>query len=740
MTIWMVGIVGVAAVRQYGLIVARTDVPERIDLVTAGTPSTVHSARGFAIGGLERGGAEWVSFDELSPAFVRALVASEDAHFFQHYGFDLEGIARAARVNLAAGGATQGGSTLTQQLAKSFVGDERTLDRKLSELAIARAIEARFAKPDILAAYANRAYFGAGAEGIGAAARLYFGLEPSQLDVARSALLVAMLPAPARSNPFTSPDIATERRGRVLDRMLVTGLATRAEVAAARAAPLGLARSAEQRVFAPGLERATWRELDTLAPDVDWRHGGRQIDTRLDLVWQRRAESAVREHLLALDRRQGYRGALGTLAPAAWSDDGEVGDAARELWRAADPRGELRLAVVTDVAPTHVTVWAGSEPITLGPDAWSWAVPWRADARNHDEHISTPEGTFARGDLVVLQGGSGLAQLPIVEAAFASMDLADGTLQALVGGFDAERSDFDRATQGCRQPGSTFKPIVYSAALDAGYTAASLVRDGPVRIELGPYEEWRPRNADGGFEGPITLWETTIWSRNIPVLGLASELGLGTIVRRARELGLTTPLDPVESLPLGASCTHPVELLTVYSAFARGGFAMIPHVVARTSGDPYVALPGPWIPGVTPLERVAALMEESRQRPAIRPTTAWQIAWLLREVVRRGTAADLATLPYEVAGKTGTTNTYDAWFAGYDSRDVSVLWIGADTNLRPLGRHETGGRLALPAWRDAVLPPAASGPVLGELPRGLTMVDIEPESGLRAPPDRWSVA
>ncbi len=735
LAVWALAWGGLAALDWYGSLVPDHEAPAQITFESENVPSVVLSARGMQIGGLERGGAEWVRFDQMSADFIRAVVASEDTRFFYHAGFDLEGIARAARMNLSAGRSTQGGSTLTQQLAKTFVGDDPTYERKLIELIVARRVEVAFSKSEIFEAWANRAYFGAGAEGIGAAARIYFGVTPSELTLSQSAMLAALIPMPSRTNPFNHQEEALTRRNRSLDRLLASGMATDHEVEEARALPLGLRRGRELRVAAPGIERAVWAELRGINSEIDWRRGARTIETEVDLVRQRRAAASMRTHLHRLDNRQGLRAHLGTAINV---------DAFQGAWSDSVFTGESRPAVVTAVQAESVTVWAGTSR-ELAPEEWQWATQYQVDGRGHNALLESASTAFNVGDVVLLHDSLGIVQFPGVEAAYASADLSNGMIEAMVGGFDPNRTEFNRATQGCRQPGSTFKPIVYSAALDLGFTPATLLRDAPVRIRLGPFEEWRPRNSDGGFEGHITLWQALIWSRNLPTLKVYQELGAPRTIERGRALGITTPMDGVASLALGASCVRPTDLLTVYSSFARGGFGLEPHLVSRAltaESRASVDYGGASVPGIGAETRLAAIWRErnATQPPRIHRRNAFQVAWLLREVVASGTAGGLRDLPFEVAGKTGTTNAYDAWFAGFSSRDVAVTWIGSDENTRPLGRRETGGHVALPAWADAQLQPIDDTSALPSPPHTIEWVDIEPGSGRRAVPDRWSIS
>lgn len=746
--LWLPIPLGLAALVAYGRLVPTVEAPASIDLPTGDVPSVVRSARGLQVGGLERGARPWTQFEAMSPDLVRSLVASEDARFFAHAGFDPEGIVRAALANRAAGAVTQGGSTITQQLAKSFVGDDETLERKLLELIVARRIERRFSKAAIFEAYANRIYFGAGATGVEAAAALYFGTQASELDLAQSATLAAILPAPGRFNPYRRPELVVERRERVLERLRESGFATDAEVDAALAAPLELHGVASTRVHAPGAERAVWRTLGRM-DGRDWRRGDLDVRTDLDLVRQRVAEAATREHLWRLDQRQGWRGPLGTVT------DREAFEAA---WHDAGFSGEVVPAYVLG-SDASLRVWAG-EALDVDAAGWSWATPWRADAENHGETIARADEAFSVGDVVLFRRAPGLEHLverdeavprrphvvqwPRVEAALASTDVATGHVEMLVGGFDADRSAFDRVTQGCRQPGSTFKPIVYSAALDRGLTASTLLRDAPIRIVLGPQEEWRPRNADGSFDGPITVWEAFLWSRNLPALQVYEELGSAATIRRARALGVLSDLEAVDSLALGASCLAPAELLDVYGAFARTGRRVPVRFVDRVVDAERVVLESPhahaahvpWSARLTRTWRAIGADDPV----TIPPSTAWMTGWLMQQVTARGTGASLSRAGLVVAGKTGTTNAFDAWFAGYSGRDVQVAWVGSDRNERPLGEEESGGALALPLWADAHVAVPDPSPLSAETPWDVVWVDIEPESGWRATPDRFSVS
>lgn len=721
----------------YGRFVANIDAPGEITgAMVDEQPSRVVEAHGLVVGGPIRGRRAWVPFADLSPDFVRAAIASEDARFFEHDGFDPRGLARAVRQNLRPGDQLQGGSGITQQLAKSFVGTERTIARKLVELVVARRIEAQFSKDEIFSAWANRAFFGGGATGIGAAAELFFAARPSDLTLAQSALLVALIPAPSRYDPRADPELAMTRRNRVLARVEFLGLASAAEVAAAQAEPIVLGRASDRRVRAEEIERAAFREASALLGTEALLRSGLTLRVGVDLARQRVAQRAMTDALLALDRRQGLREHLGRAS--AGSDA-----ALHEALAAFSDRARLRPVLVETVDARSVTVSDGQGSMALGPEAWSWALPWTVDLRDPDLRLSDARAAFEPGDIVLLGADGLLSQRPRVEGAAGSADLASGALEAVVGGYDPAASWFDRFTQGCRQPGSTFKPIVYSVAIDSGVTVADVIRDTPVRFVLGPFEEWRPRNADGRFSGHMTVWEAFVWSRNLPVLALFERVGARAVIERARRLGIFADLAAVQSLALGASCLPPSELLAAYGTFARQGLNVTSWVVEqveRPDGSVLWTRDAPARVSRSPARSAAALWSARADAPAraMSATTAFTVDWLMREAVLHGTAMDLRDVGFDVAGKTGTTNAYDAWFAGFSGRDVAVVWIGADDNLRPLGIGESGGSTALPAWRALVLPPDGATPLLGPVPRDIVMVDVDPESGFVAAPDGWS--
>jgi penicillin-binding protein 1A len=722
---------------EVGTIVGAGECPRTLVVPVESVPSRVVTARGLVAGGVQRGQREWVQFNELSPAFIRAVVASEDATFFEHGGVDPRGVARAFVANRQAGRVVQGGSTITQQVAKSFVGDERTLQRKIDEVVVARMIERQFSKADIFEAYVNRLYWGSGAYGIGAAAELYFGIQPSALDEAQSAFLASMIPAPGRFRPFDDPASARVRRNRVLSRMIVAGLCDERVCSRARVSELALRPSRTDWVDDRSVERMALAELRSrVDSERDWRQGALRIETTLDMARQRRAQHSVLENVLALDRRQGLRERLG------------AGDPTSESLRqalAAFPEGSVLSPVVIDAMEDgQVSIFDGHQSRMLSSDAWNWAVPWREDARNHGQELRRAADAWAVGD-VMLFDGEYLLQIPLPTGSFGSLDVLDAALETVVGGLGEPSDEFDRFRQGCRQPGSTFKPIVYSAALDRGFTLATMLRDAPVEYELGPQESWRPRNADSRFTGHIPLMQAITWSRNLPMLEVFRSVGYTDTVRRARALGLDSPLEDVESLALGASCAAPEEMLRVFGTFARGGYRPNPFLVDRVldaQGRVVYRSQSVTRVGNSAGERTWRIwnQRETVEERTLSGSNAWLMGWLLERVVREGTGSENGGPGFVAAGKTGTTTAYDAWFAGYTARDVAIAWVGTDRNRRPLGRRESGGRLAMPMWANALFAPPEGLPLRAPMPDDeLEMVGIDPESGLRAGQGRWSI-
>jgi penicillin-binding protein 1A len=742
--LWLPLPAALALAYMYGAFQASLPPTPQILTPPPGSATQVFALDGRPIGGLHRGVAPWARYDDLPPRLVEAFLAAEDDEFFLHHGVDLRAILRAAVVNLRSGTIRQGGSTVTQQLAKMFVGRARTYERKLIELMVARRIEAAYSKQDILEAYLNRVYLGAGADGVVAAARIYFDHSLDGLTLAEAATLAGIASAPSTFEPYEHPERAQRRRDWVLTRMAELGFITPARAESARAEPLRLRERGEapDPLMPYVVESIRLQLLERFGRDA-WQHGALAVYTAVSPVHQRLGEQALRRGLQAIDRRQGYRGPLraGTALDRATFD--------RLVAQTVPADEPLRPALVEVVESDHVTIWVDSGAARIDEAGWAWAYPYD-DAETDNEQVrETALGLAEPGDLVLVEaidGGDGggaayrLAQLPRLEGALVSFDLDTGYLRALVGGYDFDRSQFNRATYACRQPGSTFKPVIYSLALDSGLTLVTPLVDAPIRLHQGGYDVWRPRNADGRFRGALTLREALIWSRNLPTVRVFRRMGARRVVERARELGITTQMEPTDALSLGASCVFPIDLVAAYGVFANDGYRLRPRQVVsvvdgrgtlfQDDGVFFDAMAS----ASAVLHRAMGALRRA-PRPVIDPQTAYLMRFLLTDVVRLGTAHAASQLGVPAAGKTGTTNAYDAWFAGFTEDLAAVVWVGSDRNTRPLGRGETGADVALPIWLDYMrgaldgLPQSA---LTEPLPPGLALYRVDRSWGLLA--------
>lgn len=737
----------------------------------ASSATWILGSEGARLGGSALEVRPWVSRDDLPPLLIAAFVAAEDETFFSHAGVEPRGLARAAWTNLRRSQIAQGGSTITQQLAKMYVGRERSYERKLREAILARRIERRFSKLEILEAYLNRIYLGAGAHGVAAAAERYFAKRLDALELHEVALLAGLTSAPSRLDPLRNPAGALGRRTYVLRRMAELGVIDEAERAAADAQPLGLSPTAfGDGVGAPYVAGAARRELGRLS--VAWPAEGRQrvIETTASLALQQQAEVEVARgaERLARNRRDPVR--LARLAPSEWGAFLQDATARYEASGLEVAQQYTGLVVEVAEAPARLRV-ALSESVVaeVSGEGLAWAVEPGGDAganpkkkkRKSPKAATTRplHGRVAVGDVVQVrltrapaEGVAAAELLPVAEiqGALVSLELDSGAVRALAGGTGFEVSQFNRATRGCRQPGSVFKPILYALALARGLTVASLVHDFPVRFEDAQGRlVWEPRNADRDFKGTLTLAAALASSRNLPTVKLAQRLGLHSLAETARALGIrTSTLRATPSLALGASCVTPLEMTSVYGAFARRGLRLEPYLVrsAYTAEGRLVLDRGhvsePAGPLDARLHRAARWYREPAQR-VLSAEVAYLTVYLLRQVVEAGTASVARALGAPAAGKTGTTNRYDVWFVGFSEDVLTGVWLGDDLNRRDLGEGESGGTSALPVWlgymRQAVVGRSQADPLDGP-PAGVTFHRIDPETGKLAHPKgpgRW---
>jgi penicillin-binding protein 1A len=660
-------------------------------------PLQVYSSDGkliAQIGEQRRIPLEW---QEIPPQVIDAFLAAEDDRFFQHPGVDWQGLLRAAKSNLSAGGVREGGGTITMQLARNTIlTSERTLRRKLKEVFLALRLEREFSKEEILTLYLNRIFLGQRAYGIGAAAQVYFDKSPRELTLAEAALIAGLPRSPSLDNPVASTQRARDRRAYVLRRMRETGkIDTAAHDAAAAVPVVGRLHGPEIELEAPNVAEMVRLEMVRLHGDAALTDGFR-VTTTVDSRLQSAANAAVRRAMLEYERRHGYRGPLEQLEVAQLADPSAVAAAFK---RHAD-RGGLACALVESVLERSALLrLRNGLAVEVSWDDLAWARPALEDGALGPAPKAAAD-VVAPGQLLYLEtvedGRYRLAQQPAVAAALVAIDPRDGAIVSLVGGFDFSSSKYNRAIQARRQPGSAFKPFVYSAALERGFTPASLINDAPIVMAGGVgTEEWRPQNITKRFYGPTPVREALVRSRNLVSIRLLRATGVGPALRHIGAFGFgPEAMPPNLTLALGTGQVTPLEMVRGFAVFANGGFRVEPYFIARVADrdDRTVSTAEPAIacadcPGTTAAPQ------------AITPANAYVMTDIMTDVIQRGTAQRAKALGRrDLAGKTGTTNDRrDAWFVGFNADVAAAAWIGFDQE-RSLGDNEEGGRTALPMW------------------------------------------
>ena len=622
-----------------------------------------------------------IDYDAISPHLRNAIIATEDADFEQHFGLSATRIL-VTLVNDVLKGELAGASTITQQLARNLfpIGFEKTVERKVREALLAIQLERRFTKREIFAFYANQIYFGHGAYGVEAASRMYFNKSAKDLALEEAAMIAAIIQAPERLSPFVDPRRTTNRRNYVLQRMADEGYLTLEEARAAAARPLTLrGQQTPERSIAPYFVEDIRKELEQKYGAKALYEAGLRVQTTLDAELQEVANAAMDRGLRRIDKRRGgYRRPVRNLL----AEGHELQRFSTDRWNRRIAAGDIVPAVVMAVSPASARVRIAGHEVELPRAGFAWT------------RRTSATDLFKVGDLIevevrTLDGTAPatvfLEQPPAIEGALLAIDNRTGQIRAMVGGFSFARSKFNRATQARRQLGSTFKPIVYTAAIDRGYTPASVFIDEPVAYNAGAGQPpYSPLNYDRRFEGAVTLRRALEQSRNIPAVKAMEEIGPRNVVQYAQRFGFPSTYQPYLSLALGAAEATLVEVTSAYSAFPNQGVRMRPYSV------------------VTIADREGNVLEENRPEPheAMRADTAFVMTNLLRGVVQRGTAAAAASLDWPLAGKTGTMDEYtDAWFIGFDPNITVGVWIGRDEK-KPLGYGETGGTAALPIWMD----------------------------------------
>lgn len=699
-----------------------------------------------------------LAYDQIPKLVVNAFIAAEDEHYWDHPGVSIRGLLRAAIHLALTGRKTEGGGTITMQVARNFfLSREKTYSRKLREIFLALKIERELGKQDILDLYLNKIYLGNRAYGVGAAAEVYYGTDVNHLTLPQIAMIAGLPQAPSADNPLVNPQRALARRGYVLGRMLADGYITQQQYQQAMAAPISASyHEPTATVNAPYLAEMV-RDYMVNKYGDDAYTAGYSVVTTIDSRLQPLAINAVRRGLLAYDRRHGWRGALAhiDLPPA-----GGPADWAKLV--ADEPHvGGLYPAIAVKLENQSVQFYAdGAGLVTVDWDGLRWARRY-LNVNAIGPAPTTASDILKRGDIVYLEhaaeGGWSLSQIPTAQAALVCIDPFDGAVAALVGGFDFGQSKFNRAVQAQRQPGSSFKPFYYSAALEDGLTPATVINNAPVVVQDPALANiWRPQNYENEFGGPTRLRMALAHSLNLVSIRVLQQIGVPYAINYATKFGFdAADLPDNLTLALGSASLTPLEMARGYAVFANHGFRITPYFIQRIvdgsghvlfEADPKVACDSCSVDttGATSVPAAAsstgAAMVAPPQMPqfapqAITPQNAWLMTSMLQSVVQFGTGAAAASLGRsDLAGKTGTTNDFsNAWFDGFNNDIVTVVWVGNDQPSQSLGDGEQGAKAALPIWMGFMGPALQDVPQLPFLePPGIVRARIDPKTGLLA--------
>ena len=691
--------------------------------------------------------------DEVPPLMVQAVVAAEDERFFQHPGVDWQGLVRATAYLVRTGEKGPGGSTVTMQVARNFfLGREKTYERKIKEILLALEIERGLSKEEILELYFNKIFFGHRAYGVGAAAQVYYGRTLDELNLAQIAMLAGLPKAPSRFNPIVDPQRALARRDYVLGRMQELGFIDTETQALARAAPVTAKRHRlEVEVEAPYAAEMVRAALEEELGE-DAYVGGYRVYTTIDGARQRAANAALHTALLDYDRRHGYRGAEVRLEQPERDPD-----RIEALLSGIPAVGGLPPALVLDVDDDIVFAYAkGFGEVELPWSALEWARPY-IDVNRRGAAPKRPADVVQAGDVIrvlLTEEGWVMSQVPAAEGALVALNPEDGALVALSGGFDYYRSKFNRVTQAMRQPGSSFKPFIYSAALEQGFTPASFINDAPVTLEdQGLEDVWRPQNYSGRSFGPTRMRVALYKSRNLVSIRLLKSIGIEQTLEHVARFGLDASRLPANlSLAVGSGEVTPLELAAGYAVIANGGFRVAPYLIERIEDAEGVVTRRARPRQVCrECERAARSVDAdssrragsaagglpsdpNRARRSVDARNVWLMHSMMRDVVRQGTARRALDLGRDdLAGKTGTTNDFrDAWFSGFTPGLVATAWVGFD-RYHSLGRRESGAKAALPMWMEFMRSALEGVPEeFLERPEGLVTMRIDPETGAPA--------
>jgi len=687
-----------------------------------------------------------IPYERIPKHLVQAFIAAEDADFFQHKGIDYKGIARAMFKNLMAGRIVQGGSTITQQVTKTFfLTPKRSLLRKLKEVAYAFGLERNLTKEEILNLYLNNIYLGNGAYGVEAASESYFNKRTEQLNLSEIAMLAGLVKAPSRYSPVNNLKRAKDRQTYVLTRMAELGFISQEQKDRTVRTPLKI-QSRESAYFskAPYFTEFIRQQVERKYGKEKLYQEGLRIYTMLDSSLQRVAQRSVEMGLRELDKRQGFRGPIHTLSQK------EVKAIPMKKRGPLNPLAQNEvfegIILSKDDSKKFYTVWVEDRKGILPFSEIAWALHIKPTPHYAPEKVKNPSDLLKTGDVVHVKVKESpkkdqpllltLEQEPLVQGALVCIDPQTGYIKAMVGGRDFSESQFNRATHSRRQPGSAFKPIIYAAALEKGYTPSTILLDSPVEYsdhDGGTY--WAPKNYDKNFMGPITFRNALAHSRNVVTVKILEDIGVGYALKFIKKLGIESPIKRDLSIALGTSGVSMLELAGAFSVFANGGERMKPIFIKKI-----VTMKGEVLEENYPyLELEEKEEEEEPSEPpspvqkerVISPQNAFIMTHLLQGVVQHGTGQRAKVLGRPIAGKTGTSSDYaDAWFIGYTPTLLTTVWIGFDDKTS-LGKNETGARAALPIWISFMDHALGNTPIQTfKAPPGITLIKVNIETGL----------
>lgn len=683
-----------------------------------------------------------IPFHQIPKLLIQAFIAAEDDRYYSHPGVDFISIFRAFIKNIEAGEIRQGGSTITQQVIKSFLlTPEKKYERKIKEAILAYRIDKAFTKDEILYLYLNQIFLGHGAYGVEAAAQNYFAKSAKDLNLAECAMLAGLPKAPSRFSPFTNFEKAKERQMYVLKRMVEVGFITKEMADEAARTPLEI--HPLQNVYyneAPHFAEHVRRYLESKYGADTLYEQGLEVFTTVNLEMQKYAVEAIDRGLRELDKRQGYRG------PIEHVDRDQIEDRLKKLQTEMGNRntsnslvkeGSILKGIVTNVDDKkNITeVHIGNEKGIIPLEDMRWArKPNPEVVFVGSNGIRRPSDALHTGDVIWVKlieknketgiWKLSLEQTPEVESAMLCIETGTGFVKAMIGGRDFSKSQFNRAIQAKRQPGSAFKGIIYGAAIDKGYTPATEVLDTAIVIDDGSDKLWKPQNYDRKFSGPTLVRNALAKSLNLPTIRILNDIGVDYLIGYAKKLGITSDLYPNLSIALGASEVTLLELVSAYSVFANYGLKIEPIFITKI------------------LDRFGNVLEENKPKQirVIEENSAYIMTNLLQSVITQGTGKRAMELNRPCAGKTGTTNSlFDAWFVGYTPDYVAGVWVGFDEE-KSLGKLETGGKAACPIWLYFMKKIHEDKPIKSfEVPKGIVFAKIDANTGLLANPDSQKV-